>query len=107
LVEVLGWVEGRSEVTIEVKGVRRSAERGGCILTSALLVTPPSCRFSHLLEANLQDPISLINDEYLKVAVVEVLGVLEVIEETARGRDEDVYALAEPVEGEERKRLAI
>ena len=46
-----------------------------------------------LLEALLKDAVGLVDDEHLKVTVDEALRVEEVVQQTARGGNEDVYAL--------------
>ena len=45
-----------------------------------------------LLEADVEDPISLVDDQALHVLEQKVGTVLHVVQETSGGRDEDVHA---------------
>jgi len=49
------------------------------------------------LKTNVEDTVSLIYDEALEILVYETLCVLEMIQETTRGRDQDVDAFSELV----------
>ena len=46
-----------------------------------------------LLESDVEAPVRLVDDEALEVLVEEVLGVLEVVEQPARGSHQDVDPL--------------
>jgi hypothetical protein len=89
--DVLGRAgDGELGEVLDLLGLRRGEEG-----RLALLGQVADDCVHLLLEALLEEAVRLVDDERRKVGDDEALGVLEVVEEAPRGRDEDVDALLE------------
>ena len=83
------WAEGDAGEVLDFGGLCGGEEHGLSVLVGEDL----DDGFHFFFEANFEDAVGFVDDEGAKVLEDEALGVLEVVEQAARGGDDQVDAL--------------